>query len=72
MWMQGVGGKLLTGIYSMNVNSLACVRVKWGGGECFRTESDVREGCVMSPWLYSMYMDAVMKRDENGDGEDGS
>ena len=27
------GGKLLSGIESMYVDSLACVRVKWGEGE---------------------------------------
>ena len=26
----------------------------------------------MSPWLFNVYIDAVMKGDENGDGEEGS
>ena len=30
-----VGGKLLSGIKSMYVNSLACVKVKGGERECF-------------------------------------
>ena len=25
----------------------------------------------MSPWLFNVYMDAVIKRGENGDGEKG-
>ena len=32
-----VGGKLLNGINSMYVNSLACVKVKRGESACFRT-----------------------------------
>ena len=44
--MYDVGGKLLSGIKSMHVYSLACVRVK---------------GCFMSPWLFIEYMDPVMK-----------
>ena len=44
-----VGGKLFSGIKSMYVNSLACVRVKGGENECFRINSGVRHGCVMSP-----------------------
>ena len=56
--------KLLNGIKSMYVNSLACVRVK--GGESV---------CIMSPWLFNVYMDTVMKelkigmgrREESGD-----
>ena len=26
----------------------------------------------MSPWLFNVYMDAVMKRGENGDWKEGS
>ena len=54
--------KLWRGIKSMCVNSLACVRVKEGESECFRIESGVRQGCVMSPWLFNVYMDAVMRK----------
>ena len=35
----------------MYVNSLACVRLKGG----------VRQGCIMSPWVLNVYMDAVME-----------
>ena len=35
-----VGGKLLSGIKSMYVNSVDCVRLK--GSECFRIDSGVR------------------------------
>ena len=29
--------------------------------ECFRIDNGVRQGCVMSHWLFNVYMDAVMK-----------
>ena len=51
----------LSGIKSMYVNSLALVRVKGGESKCFRIESCVRQCCVMSPWLFNIYMDAVRK-----------
>ena len=35
--MYGVGGKLLNGIKSIYINSLACVRVKGGESECFKS-----------------------------------
>ena len=66
-----MGGKLLNDVKSMYVNSLA--HVKGGENECFRVNSGVRRGCTMSPWLFSVYMDAVMKevkmerREESGD-----
>ena len=37
-----VGGKLLSGIKSMCINSLACVGVKGGESEWFRIDSKLR------------------------------
>ena len=45
----------------MYVNSSVCVRVKRGESECFRIEKGVRQGCIMSPWLFNVYMDPVIK-----------
>ena len=77
-----VGGKLLNGIKSVYVNSEACVRVKGSESECFRINSDVKQGCVVSPWLFNVYMDAAMKevkwgwgrgeRDSRRRGENGN
>ena len=47
--MYDVGGKLLNSIKSMNVNSLARVRVKGCENERFRIDSGVRQGCIMAP-----------------------
>ena len=59
--MYDKGGKLLSGIKSMYVDILSCVRIKGGESEGFRINSGVRRGCVMSSWLFNIYMDAVMK-----------
>ena len=56
-----MGGKLLSGIKSMNVDNSACVRVKGGESEQFRIDSRVRKRCIMSPWLFNVYMDEEMK-----------
>ena len=52
--MYDVGGKFLSGTKSMNVNSIACIRIKWGESECFRIESGVRQG--LCPLGSSMYI----------------
>ena len=52
--------KLLNGIKSIYVNSLACVRVKGCESESFRVDSGVRQVCISD------------ERGENGDGEEGS
>ena len=77
--MCDLGGKLLNGVNSMYVNILACVRVKRAECECLRFISGVRQGCIMSPWLFNVYMDAGRKEvkigwgwsDISGGGERG-
>ena len=64
-----VGDKLFNGIKSMYDNSLVCVRVKGGESEWFRIDSGVRQGCIMSPWLFTVYMDTVMEEVKIGMGE---
>ena len=66
--MCDVGGKLLSGMY---VYSLACVRVKGGENDPCRIDSGVRQGCLMSLWLFNVYMDAVMKEVKMGMGRWG-
>ena len=45
----------LSGIRSMYVNNLACVRVKEDENELFQIECGVRQGWVMSLWLFNSY-----------------
>ena len=52
----------------MYFDSLACVKVKWGVNEQFRIDSEERQGCIMSPWLFNVYMDTVMKEVKVGMG----
>ena len=66
-----VGGKLLSGIRSMYVKSSAYVRIKGGESERFRINSLVRQGCIMSPWLFSVYMDGAVKEVKMGMGRRG-
>ena len=58
MWLvggrlEGNGGKLLSGIKSMYVDSLACIRVKGGESKWFRIDIGVRQGCIMSHWHFN-------------------
>ena len=69
--MYDVGGKLLSGIKSMYVDSSACVRVKVGQSDQFRIDSGVRQGCIMSLWLFNVYMDGVIKVVKMGMGMRG-
>ena len=66
-----MGGTLLSEIKSMYVDSSSSVRIKGGVSEQFRRDSGVRQGCIMSPWLFNVYMDGVMKEVKIGMGRRG-
>ena len=78
--MYGVGSKLLAGVKSFYDGSRACVRVSGSESEWFGVKVGLRQGCVMSPWLFNVFIDGVVRevksRLENGGasmvGEDGS
>src|SRR5678816_4814887 len=42
-------------------DSEVCVRINGVKSDWFSINSGVRQGCVMSPWLFNLYMDGVMK-----------
>ena len=73
MWrilgMYGINGQLLKVVQSLYEKSEACVRVCREEGEWFEVDVSLRQGCVMSPWLFNLLMDAVMKevREKAGD-----
>ncbi len=48
----GVGGQLLKGIQAFYREANAYVRVGGKYSESFAVEVGVRQGCVMSPWLF--------------------
>ncbi len=57
-----LGGRLLKGVKSFYVNSRACVRVENGVSDWFPVQIGLQQGCVMSPWLFNVYMDGVVRR----------
>ena len=59
--MYDVGDKRLREIKSMYVDSSASDRIKGGESERFRIDNGVRQGCIISPWLFNVYMDGVIK-----------
>ncbi len=57
----GVGEKLLSAIKSFYEEASACVRISGETSEQFEIKVGLRQGCVMSPWLFNIYMDGVMR-----------
>ena len=56
----GVGMNLLDGIKAFYENCRSCVRVRREMTEFFDVRVGLRQGCVMSPWLFNVFMDSVV------------
>ena len=56
----GEGGELLRAIKSSKEDR-ACVRVGMDVSEWFLVKVGLRQGCLMSPWLFNVYMDGVVR-----------
>ncbi len=75
MWdvlkIYGVGGKLLSAINSFYEEESACFKSSGETSEHFEIKVGLRQGCVMSPWLFNIYMDGVMREVKGKVGEVG-
>ena len=58
--MYDAGGKLLNGINSMYVDSLACVNLNGAESECFRIDNGMRQGCILA-------FQCIYERSDEGD-----
>ena len=61
LYKKGVRGGLLEAVKSFYKNSRAGVRIGHKMGELFEVRGGLRQGCVMSPWLFNLYVDEVVK-----------
>ena len=57
----GVNGKLLDAIKSLYVNCRAAVRIDGKLSDWFDVNNGVRQGCTISPLLFIIYMDKLIK-----------
>ena len=61
MRIYGIGGKVLRSIMSFYDEGKACVRVGGVVSDSFEVTVGLRQGCVMSPWMFNLYMDGVVR-----------
>ena len=64
----GIGGQLLTAIKSLYMHFEVCVRVNSAMTKPFRVSVGLRQGCSLSPILFLIYMDKIVKKNESCGG----
>ena len=57
----GVLGKFLKAVQSFYIDSRACVQVGNDVSEWFLVNVELRQGCVISPWLFNVYTDGLVR-----------
>ena len=57
----GVSGRLGRAVNSLYERCQACVRVLGQNSDWFGVEKGERQGCVMSPWLFNLCMDNIVR-----------
>ncbi len=67
----GVEGKLLSVIKSFYEEASTCVKISGETSKNFEIKVCLRQGCVMSPWLFNIYTDGVMRKVKGKVGEVG-
>ena len=70
LWDAGVRGKMWRGLRRMYEKVNSCVLVDGERTGWFETKMGVRQGCVLSPVLYSVFVNGFAKAlNESGVGE---
>ncbi len=67
----GAGGRLFTAIKSFYEEASTCVKISGETSEHFEIKVGLRQECAMSPWLFNIYMDGVMREVKGKVGEVG-
>ena len=58
----GVDGYLIRSMSSLYNGSRACMRLGRRVGKYFEVRKGLRQGCVMSPWLFKNFFDRVARQ----------
>ena len=60
----GFSKKITSLIQSLYIGQESAVRLESGNTDCFPVKKDVRQGCILSPSLFSIYTENIMRQVE--------
>ena len=60
--------QLLKGLYE---NQIAVIRTEFGDTDNFKIKKGVRQGCILSPFLFNLYAERIMRMAEMEEATEG-
>src|SRR6218665_1238537 len=60
--------QLLKGLYE---NQSAVIRTEFGDTDRFKIKNGVRQGCILSPFLFNLYAERIMRKAEMEEAKEG-
>lgn len=70
-WELGVPEHLIRLIRSLYQNQEATVRTRYGDTDWFKIKKGTRQGCTLSPFLFNLYAEVIMRKLELEESEVG-
>ncbi|VDP18006.1 unnamed protein product [Soboliphyme baturini] len=64
----GIDGQLLRAVQSLYSDSRCCIRVNGVKSKPFNVRTGLRQGCVLSPILFMLYMDRIVRSCQGDEG----
>ena len=58
----GIPGHLINLIKNLYTNQEATVRTIYGETKWFKIQKGVRQGCILSPFLFNLYAESVIRK----------
>jgi len=62
LFVQGLDGKMWRVLRNLSSKVESCVRVKGNLSSWFRLDTGVRQGCVLSPVLYALFINGLVRK----------
>ena len=60
IWKYNINASIIRAIEHMYDNAQSAVLFNGSTGECFRTTVGVRQGCLLSPTLFNIFLERIM------------
>ena len=67
----GIQDHLTCPLINLYASREATIRIGHGTTDCFQIGKEVRQGCILSPWLFNLYAEYIMRNSRLDEAQTG-